>query len=81
MTYIKLEADIDLTPNQLAEIFVNWDKIDRGLDEIKHGDAVEITDTGGPYYTCPKCGCGNITRAFQMCIDCSIKLIWIKNDK
>jgi hypothetical protein len=55
-----------------------WDRIDRTLDEIKHGDAIEITDTGALYYTCPSCKEGNITRALGICIDCGIRLIWTK---
>jgi hypothetical protein len=31
MTYIKMEADIDLTPNQLAEMFVNWGNHEQAL--------------------------------------------------
>jgi uncharacterized protein (DUF983 family) len=29
-----------------------------------------------PYYYCPKCGMGNITRAFNRCVDCGCKIKW-----
>ena len=44
-------------------------------------EAVEITDPQSndhwPYFVCPKCGMGNITRAFNRCIDCGVKLKWM----
>jgi predicted RNA-binding Zn-ribbon protein involved in translation (DUF1610 family) len=30
------------------------------------------------YFKCPVCGNSNITRSFQRCVDCNVKLIWIK---
>jgi len=43
--------------------------------ETNSKQTVEITDTG-LYPLCPKCGMGNITRAFSRCIDCGVKLKW-----
>jgi predicted RNA-binding Zn-ribbon protein involved in translation (DUF1610 family) len=43
-------------------------------------ETVEITDPQSndhwPYFYCPKCGMGNITRTFNRCIDCGVKLNW-----
>ena len=29
-----------------------------------------------PYFTCPKCQNSNITRTFNRCVDCGVKLKW-----
>jgi predicted RNA-binding Zn-ribbon protein involved in translation (DUF1610 family) len=43
-------------------------------------ETVEITDPQSndhwPYFYCPKCGMGNITRAFNRCVDCGVNLRW-----
>ena len=31
-----------------------------------------------PYFQCPNCGGGFITRAFTRCIDCGVRIRWIK---
>ena len=50
-------------------------------DECKYYDGkptntVEIIEGVGPYYTCPRCHCANITRAFNRCIDCDVDIRW-----
>lgn len=67
--------------------FEEWEALDIAVlrvgisyNDRHQGETVEIsTDTyKSPYYTCPKCSCGNITRAFSRCIDCGVSLKWVK---
>lgn len=56
-----------------------WARVEDAIDEIRHGDAVEIKDDKKTvYFKCPACGNSNITRAFQRCVDCKIKIYWRK---
>ena len=45
------------------------------MEKIDIYEDIEPNDNF-PYFTCPKCQNSNITRAFNRCIDCGVKLIW-----
>ena len=38
----------------------------------------EIIYSSDPYYTCPLCGDGHITKAFQRCVNCGARIKWIR---
>jgi len=31
-----------------------------------------------PYFTCPNCGSGFITKSFNRCINCGARIEWVK---
>ena len=33
-----------------------------------------------PYFICPACSMGNITREFHRCVDCKVRLKWVKGE-
>jgi predicted RNA-binding Zn-ribbon protein involved in translation (DUF1610 family) len=49
--------------------------VSREIKEVEIYENLEPNDNW-PYFTCPKCGNGNITRTFQRCIDCGVRLKW-----
>lgn len=60
-------------------------RIKKGVAKCKHcermisnPDTVDIYEGPGPYHTCPHCQGQNITRSFNRCIDCDVKLRWRK---